>query len=62
LQVHAANLSGAVVEIEVATQVVVLGFLHECWSSRSSSVSITVSAAHPVVCSAGCTCLTPEVA
>src|SRR5688572_30442529 len=37
LQVDSANLAGAIVEIEVATQLLVLGFLHEGWRSRSST-------------------------
>src|ERR1041384_2457549 len=56
LQINAANLARAVIEIEVAAQIFVLRFLNECWSSRCRSVSITVSAAHAVVRATRCRC------
>src|ERR1043165_528824 len=56
LQVNTADLARAVIEIEVAAQVFVLRFFDECWSSRRSSVSISISisAAHAVVGATGC--------
>src|SRR5689334_24655403 len=49
LQVNATNLARAVIEIEIAAQLLVLGFRDERWSSSRSTVSISVSSAHPVV-------------
>src|SRR6185295_6533458 len=37
LQVNSANLAGAIVEIEITTQLLVFGFLYEGWPSRRST-------------------------
>src|SRR5678815_2431414 len=46
LQVNATNLAGAVIEIVISTQLLVLGFRGERWSGRST---VSVAPAHSVV-------------
>src|SRR6185369_6756088 len=56
LHVNPANLAGAVIEIEVTTELLVFRFRNERWTSRSRTIAIAVAASHAVVYSAcrGC--------